>query len=108
MDAMSASHLRLCLDVASVEALVWVATFGRDADLTPEVHRHLFDRYSRLADYHRQRGHIEKARRFRMKADDHHFDDGPPYAAALAMPHARRRVTCAVSPRRLNVPDDAA
>ena len=108
---MAGSHWSLAFDVASVKVMVWVASFGRDAELTPDVHRYFFDRYSRLAAYHRGRGHVAKAIRFDGKAEEHRVasDDGPPYAAAMAMPRPRSLVrTNAVSTRRFDAPDDAA
>jgi hypothetical protein len=105
------SRWSLSFDLASASVLVWIASFGRDVDLTRDAHLYFFDRYSRLAEYHRAHGHVEKARRFEAKAEDH-FEaggGGPPYAAAMAMPRPRRFVTTnAVSARRLDDPDDAA
>jgi hypothetical protein len=102
----------LTLDVLSARALVWIASAGRDAELTPEAHSYFFDRYTRLADYHRLRGHDGRAKRFQAKANEHYRaggGDGPPYAAAMAMPRPRRFVrTDAVSRHRVDDPDDAA
>jgi hypothetical protein len=107
---MENSHWSLSLDVASANALVWFASFGREVELTREAHLYFFDRYSRLAAYHRARGHAAKTRRFEAKADEHRLDNGdPPFAAAMAMPRPRAFVyTDAVSRRRLDGPDDAA
>jgi hypothetical protein len=97
---------------ASAKALVWVASVGRDAELTPEAHVYFFDRYSRLAGYHRARGRLQKAERLQAKAEEHRtggFPEGPPYAAAMAMPRPSRFVrTNAISGRRFDGPDDAA
>ena len=102
----------LLLDLLSAKALVWVARVGRDADLTPEAHIYFFDRYRRLAEYHRAHGRLAKAKRLRARAHEHYQaggGDGPPYAAALAMPRPRRFIhTDAVSRSRLDGPDDAA
>ena len=78
----------LRFDLASAKLLVWLAAVGRDADLRPEAHPYLFDRYSRLAQVYRRRGHEAKARALGAKADEHYRasgSDGPPYAAAMAM-----------------------
>jgi len=93
--------------------LVWVATVGKDADLTPEAHLYFFDRYQRLARYHRKRGRRARAERLQERADDHYRAAGagpPPYAAAMAMPRPRRWIaTEAVSRIGLDGPgDDAA
>jgi hypothetical protein len=103
----------LSVDLISARVLVWVASVGRDADLTPEAHVYFFDRYSRLARYHRMHGRPKKAARLQAKAEDHFRagggSDGPPYAAAMAMPRPTRFVrTEAVSRNRFDGPDDAA
>lgn len=103
----------LSVDLISAKVLVWVASVGRDADLTPEAHVYFFDRYSRLARYHRKHGRPKKAARLQAKAEDHFRacggPDGPPYAAAMAMPRPTRFVrTEAVSRNRFDGPDDAA
>jgi hypothetical protein len=51
-DSKHISALRPDLITASV--LVWIATAGRDADLTSDAHLFFSDRYQRLADFHRQ------------------------------------------------------
>src|SRR5712692_435336 len=61
----------LRLDLMTARVLVWVASVGRDAHLTSEVHIYFFDRYQRLAEYHRRRGHDARARRLQAKADEH-------------------------------------
>lgn len=102
----------LSVDLLSAKVLVWVASVGRDAELTPAAHVYFFDRYRRLAEYYRSRGRMGKAKRFQAKADEHYRrggGDGPPYAAAMAMPRPSRFVrTDAVSRRTLDGPDDAA
>lgn len=107
------SFWSLLIDLLSAKALIWVASVGRDAVLTPEAHMYLFDRYRRLAEYHRAHGRLARAKRLEAKASEHYrpgFDDaGPPYAAAMAMPRPTRFVQVdAVSRKRLDGPDDAA
>jgi hypothetical protein len=107
----SDSRWSLIVDLLSAKLLVWMASVGRDADLTPEAHRYFFDRYSRLARLHRRRGHLERAKQLEAKASAHWFgeDPEPPYAAAMAMPRPRQLVrTDAVSRQRFDPPDDAA
>src|ERR1700680_1205540 len=87
----SISGLRL--DLMTAKVLVWVASVGRDADLTTEAHIYFFDRYQRLAEYHPRGGPDSRARRLQAKADEHYplgGGDGPPYAAAMGMPRPRR------------------
>jgi hypothetical protein len=105
----------LSIDLLSAKALVWIASVshGGHADnvpeLTPEAHRYFFDRYSRLAECHRRHGRWTKAVRLEAKAAEHGHPDGPPYAAALAMPRPRRFTrTDAIGRRRFSAPDDAA
>src|SRR5688572_2209157 len=103
----------LSVDLLSAKVLVWIASVGRDAELTPEAHIYFFDRYRRLAQYHRSRGRVGKATRFQAKAEEHYRagsgGDGPPYAAAMAMPRPNRFIrTDAVSRSRMDGPDDAA
>jgi hypothetical protein len=103
----------LAADLAAARVLTWVATVGKDASLTPEAHLYFFDRYRRLARYHRERGRRARAARLEERADQHHRAAGgtpPPYAAAMAMPRPPRWiVTDAVSRVRLNGHgDDAA
>ena len=105
--------LSLSVDVVSARILVWIASAGRDVELTPEAHLYFFDRYRRLAEYHRARGRIAKAQQLQVKAEEHYHagggSDGPPYSAAMAMPrpgHFFR--TDVVSRSRTGGPDDAA
>jgi hypothetical protein len=102
----------LLADLFSAKTLVWVASVGRDADLTPEAHLCFFDRYSRLARYHHKHGRHGKAQRLQATADEHYQASGwtgPPYAAAMAMPRPSRFVrTDAVSRTSFDGPDDAA
>lgn len=115
MNAVTASAdswVWLSADVLSARLLVWVASMGRDAELTPEAHWFFFDRYQRLAQYHRVRGRVAKAQRLQVKADDHYHaggGDGPPHAAAVAMPRPDRFIrTDAVSRHQPSDYDDAA
>ena len=110
---MADSLISLSVDLLSAKLLVWIARVGRDAELTPEAHAYFFDRYYRLAQYHRARGRIGKAKQFQARADEHYRAGGggdrPPYAAAMAMPRPNRFVrTNAVSRSRIDGPDDAA
>ena len=106
------SWWRLTIDVGSAKVLVWVASVGRDAELTEEAHLYFADRYRRLGCIHRVHHRIAKAERLEQKAQEHLEAaglGGPPYAAAMAMPHPPRvTFTNAVSQRRLGGPDDAA
>src|SRR2546427_13167169 len=102
----------LRVDLMTAKMLVWAVSVGRDADLTSEAHVYFFDRYQRLAQYHRARGHSARARRLQAKADEHYRlggGDGPPYAAAMGMPRPRQGVaTDVVRRRHLGGSDDAA
>jgi hypothetical protein len=109
----SDSFWLLQIDLLSARALVWVASVGRDADLTPEAHVYFFDRYRRLAEHHRAHGRIARAKRLQAKANEHYRvgggDAGPPYAAAMAMPRPKPFIHVdAVSRHRTDGPDDAA
>jgi hypothetical protein len=103
---------RLRCDVATARLLVWVASVGRETELTPDAHGYFLDRYRRLADCYRQRGNEARARAMEAKADEHSIYggwDGPPFAAAMGMPRPRRWLTTdSVSRHRVNGPDDAA
>src|SRR5215210_1840546 len=96
-DAKSVDSIfRLRTDVMTAKVLVWLASVGRESELTAEAHLYFFDRYHRLADYHRKRGHETKARHLQATADEHYRlvdGDVPPYAAAMAMPRPRRWLT---------------
>jgi hypothetical protein len=112
METPHGSISALRLDLMTAKILVWVARVGRDAELTGEAHIYFFDRYQRLAEYHRRRGRAERARRLQAKANEHYHlgdGDGPPYAAAMGMPRPSRWVTAdAVSRRSIGGHDDAA
>ena len=100
------------MDLVSARVLVWIARFGREAELTREAHLYFADRYHRLSDVHRAHNHVAKANRLEAKALEHNRaagSDGPPSAAAMALPLPRRFImTNAVSKRRLDGPNDAA
>jgi len=106
------SRVALAVDVWSAKLLVWIASVGRDVELTRDAHLYFADRYSRLARVHRARGRAGRAGDLERKAREH-LDlsglDGPPFAAAMAMPRPRHFVmTDAVSRTSLDGPDDAA
>lgn len=104
---MGESLLALKADLLSAHVLVWVASVGRDGELTAEAHAYFHDRYSRLAATYRRRGRTRAAEDAEAKADRHCPEDGPPFEAAMAMPRPARWVrTWAVSGR--DDPDDAA
>jgi hypothetical protein len=106
------SRWSLMFDLVSARALVWIAKWGRDSELTADAHVYFFDRYRRLAAVHRSRGQLDKAKSVEAKAEKHYrpgYDDGPPYAAAMAMPRPRRWIqTDMISKSHLDGPDDAA
>ena len=51
--AGSWAHIRLLIDIWSMKVFVW--TLSRNGELL-DSHLFFFDRYSDLADYHRQKG----------------------------------------------------
>jgi hypothetical protein len=107
------SLLLLAADLLSAKVLVWFVSVGRDAELTPEAHLYFADRYHRLADSHRTRGRLAKASRLQAKAEEHQHaaggTDGPPYAAAMAMPRPARFIQTGAFGRSYGRrPDDAA
>jgi hypothetical protein len=86
----------LRFDVLWTRLLVWVVSMGREVELRPDTHLYLCDRYARLACEHDRRGRKAKARTLRAKAEEHYQasgGDGPPYAAAMAMPRPRQWIT---------------
>ena len=108
----SDSRFALIADLLSAKVLVWLASVGRDAELTRDAHLYFADRYSRLAQVYRARGRASRTGELERKAREH-LDaagfDGPPYAAAMALRRPRRLVTTdAVSRTSLDGPDDAA
>jgi hypothetical protein len=106
------SRVGLVVDVLSAKVLVWIASVGRDAELTRDANLYFADRYSRLARIHRARGRVGRASELDRKAREH-LDlsgwDGPPFAAAMGLPRPRHFVmTDAVSRTSLGGPDAAA
>ena len=100
------AHARLLLDLMFMK--IFVGTFGRNGELL-DSHLFFFDRYSDLADYHRQQGRIAKADRLAAIAEAYFGvapdDDEPPHAAAMAMPVPRPLTsTNAVSTTRVKKP----
>ena len=105
----SQSLWSLRLDLFFARVLVWLLSVGREVELAPEAHAWLCVRYHRLADHYRLRGRVRAARRAEARADEHCDNDGPPYAAAMAMPRPKRFfVTNAVGKPSRQPPDDAA
>src|SRR5687767_11159428 len=99
-------HVRLLIDLWSMKVFVWV--LGRNGELL-DSHLFFFDRYSDLADYHRQKGRVLKAEKFAAIAEAHFQaapdDDEPPEEAAMAMPIPQPPLnTNAVSTTRINKP----
>ena len=92
METMNAAlaHARLLVDLVSMKIFVWL--LGHNGELL-DSHLFFFDRYSDLADYHRQLGRIVKADRLAAIAEAYFQaapgDDEPPEAAAMAMPAPR-------------------
>jgi len=88
-----------------MKAFLWL--LGQDDDCL-DAHLFFFDRYSQLADYHRQNGRLSKAERLQAIAEAHYEaapDDDDPEEAALAMPVPSPRVfTNAVSTKRVGKP----
>jgi hypothetical protein len=99
------AHLRLLFDILSIKVLVWM--FGKDGELL-DSHLFFFDKYSDLADYHRDRGRIGKADKLTAIAELHFQlapDDNPPEAGAMALPAPLpRTMTNAISTRRIRNP----
>ena len=99
-------------DLLSTKGLLWIAGAGRSGEPRPEVHLYLYDRYWRLAVVTERKGRLSKAAAFREKAIKHFRlsgHDGPPFAAALALPRPGVfAVTWAVGRRRDAGDDEAA
>jgi hypothetical protein len=96
-------HARLLIDILSMKMFVWM--FGKKGELL-DSHLFFFDRYSDLADHHRQQGRTAKADRLAAIAEAYFQaapdDDEPPEAAAIAMPVPRPMTsTNAVSTTRV-------
>ena len=97
------AHARLLVDIFSMKIFVWM--LGKNGELL-DSHLFFFDRYSDLADHHKQQGRIAKADRLAAIAEAHFQaapdDDEPPEAAAIAMPVPRPMMrTNAVSTTRV-------
>jgi hypothetical protein len=92
------THACIWLDIVSMKIFVWA--LGRNGELL-DSHLFFFERYSDLADHHRQQGRTAKADRLAAIAEAYFQaapDDEPPQAAAMAMPVPRPRInTNAVS-----------
>ena len=89
-----------------MKLFVWA--LGRNGELL-DSHLFFFDRYSDLADYHRQNGRVRKAAKFAAIAEAYFQaapdDDDPPAETAMAMPIPRPPLnTNAVSTTRINKP----
>jgi hypothetical protein len=86
---------RLRTDLASAKLRIWVSSLGRDAHLSPETHLYLATRYDQLSHHYIAKRRYPKARQFARLAREHYLAggwDGPPYAAALALPVPERWV----------------
>ena len=96
----------LCLVVDLLSMNVFLRLIGCDAELL-DAHLFFFDRYSELADHHRERGRIARAVRLAAIAEEHYLaapgdddDATDPPSAAMAMPvPSAPIVTDAVSAR---------
>ena len=100
------AHACLLIDICSMKLFVWM--LGRNGELL-DSHLFFFDRYSDLADYHRVKGRVAKAKKLAAIAEAHYQaapdDDEPPEAAAMAMPAPRSPIkTNAVSTMRITKP----
>ncbi len=76
-------------DIVSAKVLIWTASVGRQTKLTPETHIYLANLYDRLSHQYCLRARHAKATRFARLAAQHYRAgdwNGPPFAAALAMP----------------------
>ena len=101
------THLRLVLDISSMK--LFVRLLGRGGELL-DSHLFFFDRYSDLAEYHRERGWLARADKFAAIAEMHYRlapdDDDGPKAAAMAMAAPKAPVkTNAVSTSRVSGAD---
>jgi hypothetical protein len=84
------AHARLLVDIFLMK--MFVGILGRNGELL-DSHLFFYDKYSELADFHRQNGRIAKSDRLAAIAEAHFEaapDDEPPTeAAAMAMPVPR-------------------
>src|SRR2546422_10711371 len=97
------AHARMLVDIWSMK--IFVRMLGQNGELL-DSHLFFFDRYSDLADYHRQQGRITTADRLAAIAEAYFQaapdDDEPPEEAAAAMPVPRPMTsTNAVSTTRV-------
>jgi hypothetical protein len=87
--ARKLSPWRLRFDIVVVAGFARMVCLGREGRLSPELHMFLYDRYWRLGKWHEARGRARRAQALKSRAL-HHWEetgyDGPPFAAALAMP----------------------
>jgi hypothetical protein len=104
------AHACLLIDIVSMK--IFVSLLGHDGELL-NSHLFFFDRYSDLADYHRERGRIAKADRLAAIAETYFQaapdDDDPREAAAMRMPLPRPMIrTNAVSTTPVRKPSSKA
>jgi hypothetical protein len=105
----SISQLRI--DILVAHLLLFVAKAGKPGEPNSDVCFYLGNRYLRLAEKYQRSGASSKSLRLRGKAEKYLGPlQGPPYAAAMAMPIPRRPTfTAAIGWRtRKGPPDDAA
>jgi hypothetical protein len=100
------AHTCLLIDIWSMKLFVWM--LGRNGELL-DSHLFFFARYSDLADYHRLKRRVAKAKKLAAIAEAYYQaapdDDEPPEAAAMAMPVPRPPIkTNAVSTMRITKP----
>jgi hypothetical protein len=83
------SPWRLRCEIVFVAGLARLVFIGREVQLSPDFHMFLYDRYWRLAKWHEARGRARRSQALKARALRHWEEtgsDGPPFAAALAMP----------------------
>jgi hypothetical protein len=104
------TYLALSADLISAKGLVWFARIRTGGDLTPDAHLYFFDRYFRLAEWHRVRGRVSRARRLAAIADEHYRAGGdhPPRAAGMALPGRLSFTRTNAVSRSRSVADDVA
>jgi hypothetical protein len=93
------SHMFIVVDIVSMKVFLWALGKLRRSAVDPsggilDSHLFFYDRYADLAEHHRLRGRIAKARRFTAVAEAYYElapdDDEPPKAGAMAVPVPRR------------------
>ena len=67
-------YVALCADLVSARALVWLASIRTDGELTRDAHLFFFDRYRRLAQWHRAHGRAARAKDLSARAEEHSVD----------------------------------